>query len=87
MSVYLLAADQINIPNHIGKYKHLVGSFIFLSLYSSCNFQAFCDQTGILFISASTYYSIKTALVYPIIWSYWLVSTATNIAAIKVLEI
>ena len=43
------------------------------------------DACKILSISESTFYRYLNKLLYPVIWTYWLMDQARNIADIKVL--
>ena len=50
-------------------------------------YQAFCDRCKIVFVSSTTFYRLKKKLLYPVIWSYWLIHQAQNLAEIKVTNI
>ena len=47
-------------------------------------FKAFCDRCNILFISSTTFYRFKRKLLYPVIWCYWLMHQAQNLAEMMV---
>ena len=54
-------------------------------IYSRVTVQAFFDRSNILSISASTYYRHLKKLVYPVIWTYWLMEQARNIEEVMVI--
>ena len=48
------------------------------------SFQAFCDRCNILFVSSTTFYRFKRKVLYPVIWCFWLMHQAQNLAEIMV---
>ena len=58
---------------------------IILSVVYIVTVQAFFDRCNILSISASTYYRHLKKLVYPVIWTYWLMEQARNIEEVMVI--
>ena len=55
-----------------------------LVLFCISKSQALFSRCKILFISSSTFYRYLTKLLYPIIWTYWLMDQSRNVASIMV---
>ena len=60
---------------------------IVITMSCSCrsNIQAMFEACRIVSVSESTFYRYLNKLLYPVIWTYWLMDQARNIADIKVL--
>jgi len=77
--------------NNVGEGKWsmpIVNLYIILyNFMTGMNFdqlKAFFDGIGIVSISANTYYRHLKSLVYPVIWTYWLMQQSQNIAEVMV---
>jgi len=61
----------------------LIILYSFMTGHGFDKLKAFFDRCHILSVSSSTYYRYLKKLVYPVIWSFWLIDQARNLAIIK----
>ena len=63
----------------------LLAVHIFMTGLQFDKVKAFFKHCNILFISAPTYYTFMKSRLYPVIWSFWLLHQARNLATIMVI--